>query len=221
MMTYFRFLYRQYPMRIKRWVVHWISPFHSGIKNRVSPANIWEWSSDLFFYTWDIFCIPELFMALNQVMKCESRKLNDEENFIAREIFGTSLDTEVIRIDSHALLGTRRLAMAYVSFNLINYRYDIPYHIFVHELVHIWQFQNLGSIYIGRAIQAQFSHEKYDYGGPQNLLRQMIQGKNILDFNFEQQAEIMEDFFRMMDMPSGQRTFDMTVYEYFRQNLWV
>jgi hypothetical protein len=220
-MSYLRFLYRQYPHRIRRWTIHWVWFFTSGIRNRIPPKNLLEWFLDLFFYTWDVLCVPEIYMAVQQVLKCETRKLTDEEDFIAREMFGPSLNTDVIRVDSHALLGTRRLAVAYVSFNLINYRYDIPYHIFVHELMHIWQFQNLGSIYIGRAIQAQLSFEKYDYGGPENLLRHMIQGKNILDFNFEQQAEIMEDFFKLMDQTSGHRSFDLTVYEYYRQNLWA
>lgn len=220
-MTYTKFLYSQYPKRIRRWMIHWLWFFQSGNKNKVSPVNLMEWSLDFFFYTWDVFLVPEIYMAIQQVLKCQTRKLTDEEEFIAREIFGPSLNTGVIRVDSHALLGTRHLAVAYVSFNLINYRYNIPYHIFVHELMHIWQFQNLGSIYIGRAIQAQFSREKYDYGGTENLFRQMIQGRNLLDFNFEQQAEIMEDFFKLMDQSTVHRSFDLTVYEYYRQNLWV
>ena len=65
----------------------------------------------------------------------------------------------------------------------------------VHELVHVWQYQKFGSLYIALALQAQFSAERYDYGG----LHQLIRKQGIpfaYAFNFEQQAEVVEDFYR-------------------------
>ncbi len=220
-MHYIKFLFNQYPKRVKRLLFHWIFPFIKNIKNPVPPKNLKEWLIDLFFFTWDVFGIPELYTGLNKILKCNIRKLADDEAFWAKEIFGESLNTEVILVDSHALIGTEKLALAYVSFNLINYKRPLPNHVFVHELVHVWQFQNLGSIYIGRALQAQMSPNVYDYGGPENLFQQMIKGKRLLDYNFEQQAEIIEDYFRLYYLDEWQRPIDLTVYEYFKQDLYV
>lgn len=220
-MTYLNFIIQQYPKRLRRLANHWLYFFNPKTKNPTPSKTFSEWIIDLMLFSLDALCVPEIYMAINQISKCNTRRLTEEEIFIAKEIFGNTLNTDVIRVDSHALLGTKRLALAYVSFNLINYRTDIPLHVFVHELVHVWQFQNLGSIYIGRALQAQISRDKYDYGGPENLFKQMILGKKLLDFNFEQQAEIVEDFYVLGNMPTWQRPIDLSVYEYYKQDLYV
>jgi len=221
MMLYIQFIIRQYPLRIKRFLIHLIYPFNKNNRNPTPPKDIGEWVMDAFFYTIDLLCIPELYMGINQLLKCATRPLIEEEVFWAKEIFGNSLDVDVIRVDSHALIGTKNIAVAYVSFNLINYRENIEPHIFIHELVHIWQFQNLGSMYIGRALKAQLKANPYDYGGSKELMQQMIKGKRLLDFNFEQQAEIIEDYYRLGQLKEWQRPIDLAVYEYFKQDLEV
>ena len=46
--------------------------------------------------------------------------------------------------------------------------------------------------------QHKESHIQYDYGGVTNLYKGMLNGKKITDFNFEQQAEIMEDYYVLL-----------------------
>ncbi|MCI5058179.1 MAG: hypothetical protein MRY83_18855 [Flavobacteriales bacterium] len=61
----------------------------------------------------------------------------------------------------------------------------------IHELTHVWQFENIGIRYIPQALYAQhFTKDKYDYGGKSALFN-----RQLLDFNVEQQAEIAKDYY--------------------------
>ncbi len=55
----------------------------------------------------------------------------------------------------------------------------------------------MGSVYIPRALRAQFSTEGYDYGGLANLLLAVRSGKKLDDFNLEQQGDILADYYRL------------------------
>ena len=61
----------------------------------------------------------------------------------------------------------------------------------VHELLHVYQYEILGSVYIWQALRAQWT-EGYSYGGWEKL----AEGKQIAGYNREQQAQIVEDYYR-------------------------
>lgn len=63
----------------------------------------------------------------------------------------------------------------------------------VHEVVHIWQYTRHGAAYIPRALYAQTTPEGYNYGG----LAPLQAMSELEDFNYEQQADIIEDAFRL------------------------
>ena len=66
--------------------------------------------------------------------------------------------------------------------------------ILVHELVHVYQYERAGSRYFAEALLAQ--HEAgYDYGGAEALQLACRQGKRLRDFNREQQAQIVQDYY--------------------------
>jgi hypothetical protein len=87
-------------------------------------------------------------------------------------------------------------AMAYVTLHTINFEKSIPDHILAHEMTHIWQYRKHGSIYITEALYAQRWGGGYDYGGLEGLKANAEKG--LKAFNFEQQAEIVEDFFKAL-----------------------
>ena len=64
----------------------------------------------------------------------------------------------------------------------------------IHELVHVYQFETVGSIYISQALRAQ-RREGYDYGGWEQLAEDHKGGKRFCDFNREQQGQIVEDYY--------------------------
>ena len=208
----------------KRWsrmVKHLAWPVYRQRTNELPPAGVGEWVTDTLFYLMDLMYIPEMYMSANRLFKSGIRPLNDNERQLAMRIFGDSIDLNRVRVDESARIGTRRLALAYVSFDLINYRRRIGKAILVHELVHIWQYQKYGSLYLARAIKAQRSREGYDYGGVANLYHAMNQGKKLMDFNFEQQADIIEDYYRLQKNASAAGPLVLSIYTYFANDLII
>jgi len=67
-------------------------------------------------------------------------------------------------------------------------------------MMHVWQYQNLGGVYAIKALHAQYKGNAYDYGGFEGLYNGMLQGKPLLSFNFEQQAEIIQDYCRLSEL---------------------
>jgi hypothetical protein len=66
----------------------------------------------------------------------------------------------------------------------------------VHELTHTFQYERVGSVYIGQGLWAQYRYGRkaYDYGGPRGLAASRSAGKRYSDYNREQQGQIAQDF---------------------------
>ena len=64
----------------------------------------------------------------------------------------------------------------------------------VHEMVHVKQFEKVGSVYLAQAVQAQKT-EGYKYGGWQGLAEKRPGSKRFNDFNREQQSQIAQDYY--------------------------
>ncbi len=79
--------------------------------------------------------------------------------------------------------------------------------ILLHEMVHVLQYEWAGGAYIAEAIRAQQT-EGYGYGGAQGLCTGSLCGKRYLDYNREQQAQIVQDYFVLR-----QRGDDVSEYE--------
>lgn len=208
------------PIRIKRLWRHIIYPLYRPIANEFPPQSVLEWVVDAGFYMMDIVAMPEVYELVFSIIKRKTRPLTTQEKALAKSIFGNSIQYDLVKVDSKARFGTKKIALAYVSFNTINYLRKIDKAIFIHEMVHIWQFQQFGSIYIARAIKAQKSKEGYDYGGVANLYQVMLKGGSLLDFNFEQQADIIEDYYRIRENPTADAPMNLSVYAYFAKEVF-
>jgi hypothetical protein len=213
------YYFQQLPIRIKRLWQHVIHPFYRPITNEFPPKSVLEWSVDAGFYIMDIVAMPEVYEIIFSILKRKTRPLTIQEKALAKSIFGDSIQYDLVKVDTGARFGTKKIALAYVSFNTINYLRNIDKAIFIHELMHIWQFQQFGSIYIARAIKAQRSKEGYDYGGVANLYQVMLKGGSLLDFNFEQQADIIEDYYRIKENPTASGPMNLSVYAYFAKEV--
>ncbi len=64
----------------------------------------------------------------------------------------------------------------------------------VHEMVHVRQFEVVGSVYIWQALRAQRA-EGYSYGGWGQLSDDRHRGRRLKDYNREQQSQIAEDYY--------------------------
>lgn len=198
-MTIGRFHFYNFPKIWVRWFTHflWIF-FPKRFSNPFPPASFIEWWMDGFFYTLDVLYFPFWYESMTRVFKNSVRKLTLQEKMEAQIIFGDNLTYDCIRVDTNPALGVSKDVLAYVTFFTVNCKGKLPMSIFIHELVHVWQYQQFGSVYIAKAIKAQRSREGYDFGGVQGLYQEMIKGKTLLHFNFEQQAEIIESYYSML-----------------------
>ena len=91
-------------------------------------------------------------------------------------------------------------------------RQNLP--IVVHELTHVYQYEQIGTRYLGEAIYMLIKTKRdcYNYGGGSGLAAACSHGKKYCDFNREQQAKITQDYFYLR-----QAGYDTTPYEPFLQ----
>lgn len=150
---------------------------------------------ELAFALADLLGLFDLYEALSNALTPGIRDLTAEELHLLRPIFGDSVPYNLIRIDERAWAGPRWGNFCYVSFHTINGWGPMAPHVLVHEVVHVWQYTRVGAAYVPRALAAQRSVMGYDYGGLEPLRR----GTRLEDFNYEQQADIIEDAFRLVN----------------------
>lgn len=212
---------RWFPKRLWRIVNHLWSPWVRVWKKPQELLNIREhfyWLIELVFYLFDLIGLAEIYESFADVVKFNTRPLSATEKELVRKFFGDSLNLRRIRIDEYAFGGPKSHDFAYVSFYTINSWGEMNEDILVHELVHIWQYHQLGSVYIPRALRAQFSHEGYDYGGLANLVLAIRTGKKLNAFNLEQQGDIIADYHRILKGKNprwgGTTKEDLWVYEH-------
>lgn len=67
----------------------------------------------------------------------------------------------------------------------------------VHELTHAWQYQQMGWIYLIKALRAQFRDKElaYDFGGESGLLKSRQKQIPFKKFNPEQQGNITQAYY--------------------------
>lgn len=86
----------------------------------------------------------------------------------------------------------------------------------VHELTHVYQYERLGSRYLGEAIYVLVKTKRncYNYGSIEGLRRAAAAGKEYCDYNREQQAMMIQDYFTLRE-----RGADVSDYEPFVAHL--
>ncbi len=185
------------PIRVYRLLYHILKGFSFFFFKWPKPKRITDsigfWWFELSFVLLECLCVPEIYETLNDLLKRNIRGLSHSETEIAKSVFGKSIDCRRVRIDEKATVGCRKHHIIYVSFYTINSWGKFTHDLLIHELVHVWQYEKMGAVYIPRALQAQKSGMGYNYGGVENLKK----FKCLDDFNLEQQADIIADYFRI------------------------
>ncbi len=156
-------------------------------------ARGWQGALEITFALFDLLGCFDLYAAVSNFVHPATRPLSAAELHLLRPIFDDSVPWELIRIDERAWLGPRWGNFCYVSFFTINSWGPISPHVLVHEVVHVWQYASVGAAYIPRALAAQRSPMGYNYGGIGPLER----FGSLEAFNYEQQADIIEDAYRL------------------------
>lgn len=132
------------------------------------------------------------------------RRLTLGEVTLLRSVFHDAIDYGAMRVRKGSLLTVAAAAVTLdnlVSFNPDGYFEDFasapPLHqgIFIHEGVHVWQYQRKVRNY--RWPKAAWEHLRY---GPAAYDYVLDRRKALTDYRFEQMGQIVQDFFML---PSG------------------
>lgn len=135
-----------------------------------------------------------------------ARSLTDGEKRLARDIFGDSIDYSRVRVhdgkyiffqpDNSGMTPNGEIYVAGIY--SADYSGESPQRraFFIHEMVHVWQYQNgiLTAGVIGSAILEMIGRGG-DYGSAYPYV--LDSSRDLTDYNLEQQAAIVEDYFRL------------------------
>ncbi|MEM6877055.1 MAG: hypothetical protein AAF544_00745 [Bacteroidota bacterium] len=189
-------------LRWKRWFVHMTR------LSITTPA----WWADGILLTLDLLMVFDLYEWSSNILSTHTRRLRPAEVQMLQTVYGDALPYHRMRIDEYARLGPKQKRFCYVSFHTINSWGTMSDALLVHEAMHVFQYAQVGAAYIGHSVRAWSTEMGYDYGGGEYL-----RAKNsIWDFNYEQQADIMADAYRLMNHRPARwhpRSSDMSDFE--------
>ena len=193
------------PKRLHRLVGHlWkgvksLKPWSLDWWKSLGKADTWKsfgkWLGELAIYVVEVSGLPEIYETLADFIKFNTRPLTGAEKAMARDVFGESIDYDLVRIDEKAVLGPSWTDRPYVSFHTINSWGPMSPDTLIHELTHVWQYEKMGAMYMPRALHGNNKPGFYDYGGLDALEENKEKGMDA--FNVEEQGEIIADYYRI------------------------
>lgn len=181
-----QYAFMNFPKRFFRLFFYFKMPFY---KRRAGHSLVRSFPLLLL----DLIFFFDMYEIISNNIKHNTRPLTKEEIEKGKTIFGDKLNYNLIRIDEKATIMTKDKGIIYVGFNTINSWGALREDIFIHELVHVWQYQQFGAGYISNALKAQTSKEGYNYAYNKGWEK----SASIHDFNAEQQADIVQDYYRL------------------------
>lgn len=168
---------------------------------RLNLARLAVWGHHLACCLFDVTGGPETAQLLLRAFS-HTRPLSSLEIATAAAVLGDhAIQYERVRLAQGGIL---RYAFqmnknrAFSTWHTINMpdgkESDLP--LLVHELTHTFQFERVGSVYIGQALLEQRKHgrEAYHYHGEEGLRTAHAAGKRYRDYNREQQGQITQDY---------------------------
>lgn len=175
-----------------------IRGFANWLWERAKSGGVWVLT--LLDRIFDLVGGPELTEFLLHLMEHTS-PLTAQQRAAAQLVLGRdAIRWNQVRVAEGGVLSIIfhfNEARAFTTFHTINLPPGTHLATVVHELTHVYQYERVGSIYIGGAIHAQatLGARAYDYG---DLNAARLAGKHYRDFNREQQAQIAENYYIRM-----------------------
>jgi len=219
------------PLRLSRMGKH----IYSGILHfskeegqsefeKLTLTGVIYWWLEFSVLILSVLGVAEIYETITDFVKFNTRSLTSWEKKLLRSIYGESINYQRVRIDNLGFIGPRQFRLCYVSFYTINSWGDMSNRILVHEMMHVWQYQKMGAVYIPRALAAQNSAMGYNYGGLPALEAAVQSGEGLNAFNLEQQADIIADYYSLREGYRAQWSdagrFDLPLYERFVKELF-
>jgi len=196
MLLWLHNIFRDTPLRVGRLFGALVS-----LSSITKYEGLVIWLHSVLAYSFDLVGGPEIIQWAIRTLTV-TRSLTDSELDAAERVLGRrAIRYRDIRIAHGGIwqiifkLNHQRAFATWHTINLPGHRMNnLP--LIVHELVHTYQFENVGTIYIGEGLWAQFRYgsSAYDYGGMRGLLADYATGKRYSDYNREQQGQIAQDY---------------------------
>jgi uncharacterized protein DUF4157 len=178
---------------LKPWSLHW----WESLGHASTWVDFLQWIGTRLVDLIGIVGFGEAYETVMDFLKFNTRPLSGSERTKASSVFGASINLELVRVDQHAVLGPALSKREYTSFHTINGWGGITDATLIHELTHVWQYEQAGAIYMPQALHAQIQlgDAAYHYNGAAGLQAAKTSGQRLTSFNREQQAQIVEDLY--------------------------
>ncbi len=198
-------------------------------KESSRQGDLFSWLHQLLAQSFDLIGGPEILQFLTHLITNTTPLTDDEIAMISSILGPDKMRYKEIRVAEGGLLESifrRNGSLAFSTWRTVHFpkhdggrrhphtRSNLP--IVVHELTHVYQYHQVGSRYLGEAIYQLIKTKRncYDYGFIKGLESAAAAGKKFSDFNREQQAQIVQDYFTLL-----QKEADVTAYEPFIRQL--
>lgn len=155
-----------------------------------------------------------------------SRPLTIGETALAKSVFGDSIDYAAVTINDGKFAGFHPEGTAMApNGNLYmygcysdDYSAREPYgqSLFIHEMTHVWQYQNKILAPIAEAVKLNLAH-KFNYRAAYDYT--LEPGKDLIEYNMEQQASIVQDRFLLQREPGSEFWSNSLNVEYGAQRM--
>jgi hypothetical protein len=164
-------------------------------------SHVAVWLHGVAIYAFDLVGGPEAAQILWRSVT-HTRPLTEPEIEAASSVLGEeALRYHRVRIAHGGILASifgLNNNRAFATWHTINMPAHRQKHIplLIHELTHTFQYEQVGSVYIGQGLWAQrkLGADAYRYGGSAGLADAYAAGIRYCDYNREQQGQIAQDY---------------------------
>ena len=197
-----------------------ISGFASWLWERATAGGAWVLT--LLSRVFDVFGGPEIAEFIWHIL-ANARSLTSTEKSAGQSVLGASaIRWDDVRVSQGGLLDiVFRLNndRAFVLFHTINLPPGDGLDVVVHELTHVFQYETVGSLYLGQAIHAQ-NTGGYEYGIDNSqseasrvagLQQRRASGETFSSLNREQQGQVAQDYYKWVITPGRATTHATTL----------
>lgn len=195
---------------------------HHEIKSwlRFKIGRFFDWLHQFLTQIFDLFGGPEIAEFLMHLLT-KTTPLSGYETAMIAEILGPNAlrygDVRVVEGGIFDLIFKFNGNLAFATWHSINLPRTGRHtrenkSIVVHELTHVFQYERVGTRYLGEAIYmlVKTKRDCYNYGGIQGLSTACLAGRRFRHYNREQQAMITQDYYSRCV-----RELDVSSYEPF------
>ena len=188
------------------------------------PGRFLFWLHGLLAELFDVMGGPEIAQFFMHLVT-HTTPLTAAERAVIMEVLGpAAMRYGEVRVAEGGLMDwvfARNGNLAFTTWRTVNFprngrhtRANLA--ILVHELTHVYQYERVGSRYLGEAIYMLIKTKRacYDYGHVDGLCQAQAVGKRYKEYNREQQAQIVQDYFSCC-----QHGLDVSAYEPFMQEV--